>query len=77
MRVFLSDDVAADVLISGFEYGMHVYSWMTSLFSLFLFLLLLFVFYIFCHLKENFQFVNEKYIYIFSILMIIHTISIK
>jgi hypothetical protein len=49
MRVFLSDDVAADVLISGFEYGMddYVISFSSSSFC-------------FLHLKENFQFVNEK-----------------
>lgn len=85
MRAFLSYNVAADILISGFEHGMHIYLRMVdfclvvcsfSSSSLFSYIYLYFT-YLFSRLIEDFQLVYEKDISSSSIIMIIHAINIK
>jgi hypothetical protein len=86
MRAFLSYDVAADILISGFEPGMHTYLRMVDFLSLcILFLLLFFSFiyiyiyftYLFSRLIEDFELAYKEDIFSFLIIMIIHAINIK
>jgi hypothetical protein len=50
MRAFLSYDVAADILISGFEPGMHTYLRMVDFLSLCILFLLLFFSFIYIYI---------------------------